>query len=197
LKPSDLKELYYITPIANVPSILEKGILSHNRARKYHPVSVAMPDVQERRDHITVFGRPLHSFVNLYIDARNPMMFKRKDRHEELCVLRIDVAVLRLHDLVIASGNAAHGMTNFFPTAAGLSGVETDRVFAEFWTHSNPNIYEEHKRIKCAEVLIPDNVEPSNIEGAFVSCKKTGLSLRAIAPDLKITKRENLFFLNE
>jgi hypothetical protein len=85
----ELQELHYITPIANMKSIVTKGILSHYKAEKIPHKSVAMDEIQERRKKVVVpGGRPLHHYVNLYFHARNPMMFKRKNSHEELCVIR-------------------------------------------------------------------------------------------------------------
>ena len=52
----ELTELHYITPIANVPSILELGILSHNRAKRVRHESVAMNEIQDRRARVTVPG---------------------------------------------------------------------------------------------------------------------------------------------
>jgi ssDNA thymidine ADP-ribosyltransferase, DarT len=45
----DLEELHFITPIANLPSILQHGILSHDRAEKVPHQSVANMEVQDRR----------------------------------------------------------------------------------------------------------------------------------------------------
>ena len=42
MKPEDVKELHYITPIENLPSILENGILSHKLAGKIPHLSVAL-----------------------------------------------------------------------------------------------------------------------------------------------------------
>jgi hypothetical protein len=62
----ELQELYYITPICNIPSIMEHGILSHVRAGRLSHASVAMPEIQGRRTKIRVpGGRRLHEYVNL------------------------------------------------------------------------------------------------------------------------------------
>src|SRR6185437_7286091 len=99
---AELDELGYIVPIATVPSILQRGILSHRRAEKIGHQSIALQDVQERRSRVVVpNGRPLHEYVNLYICPRNPMLFKRKDEHEELCVLRVSTNVLDLPNAVV------------------------------------------------------------------------------------------------
>ena len=52
----DIMELHYIAPIANVPSIIKHGILSHTLACKIVHNSVAMPEIQERRKNKQIPG---------------------------------------------------------------------------------------------------------------------------------------------
>lgn len=46
---ADVTELHFITAISNIPSILEHGILSHERAEQLDHHTVAMPEIQERK----------------------------------------------------------------------------------------------------------------------------------------------------
>ena len=102
-------------------------------------MSVALPGVQERRESKVIPGaKPLHEYVNLYICARNPMMYLRRAHHEVLCVLQISPAVLNLPGVVIADGNAASGPTAFWRSPSGLSKVNKDIVFAEWWNDPDP-----------------------------------------------------------
>lgn len=72
---ADVTELHYITAIANVPSILENGILSHALAQAIPYESIAERGVQDRREAKAVpGGRTLHEYANLYFDAHNPML---------------------------------------------------------------------------------------------------------------------------
>jgi len=41
----ELEELHYITPICNISSILQYGILSHSRAERVLHESVAMQEI--------------------------------------------------------------------------------------------------------------------------------------------------------
>ena len=78
MQREELEELHYITPIVNVASILSSGILSHQLAAKVHHTSVAMREVQDIRMNKVVpgtNGRRLHDYANVYICARNPMLF--------------------------------------------------------------------------------------------------------------------------
>jgi hypothetical protein len=93
----ELAELHYITPISNLHSILEHGVLSHRRAQAFNPTSVAMQEVQDLRAGRRVpGGLPLHEYANLYICARNPMLFKRLFSRNEICVLSLLPTVVDL-----------------------------------------------------------------------------------------------------
>lgn len=94
---ANLRELHYITPIANVPSILQHGLLSHQRSTRVGHTSVAMPQVQARRAGRTLpSGRPLHAYANLYLTARNPMLYKLRWKRDAICVLSVGADVLDL-----------------------------------------------------------------------------------------------------
>ena len=74
---SDIEELHYIVPMATVPSIMRHGILSHQLADEIPHNSLAMREIQERRENKQIRGaRKLHEYVNLYFDAHNPMLSK-------------------------------------------------------------------------------------------------------------------------
>ena len=196
MKKTDVLELHYITPISNVPSILKKGILSNAQAQKVDHVSVASKDIQEKRaKKIVPGGRPLHEYVNLYICARNPMLFKLKEKHQELSVLRINTEVLNLPEVVVADRNASSGYVRFAPSPQGLAYVDRDMIFAERWTHPGNRIrYWEHVSIKCAEILVPDTVQAKYINGAYVSCEAAKTKLEGIGVNLAVQIDAHLFF---
>ena len=74
--------LYNIQVIENVPSIMREGLLSNERARRIRHRSIAMNEVQERRDNIKVpNGLRLHQYANVYFDPRNPMLSARRDQN--------------------------------------------------------------------------------------------------------------------
>jgi len=195
MKRSDLRELHYITPIQNVPSIMEHGILCLHEAKRLNHTSVAMQEIQDIRAKKTIpGGKPLHSYVNLYFCARNPMMYKRAAQHKSLCILRISPEVLDLPGVVIADGNAASTYTGFWPSKLGLDKIDFDLVFAEWWTDSN-QIQQWHKaRVKCAEVLVPDRVDPRFIQGAYVSCQENQKLLEDSGFRLPVAVDPKLFF---
>ncbi len=205
MRREELTELHYITPHSNLYSVLRYGILSNHWSKvgeargKIEPASVAMAEVQDVREGVRVpGGRELHQYANLYFCARNPMMFKRHERHLELCVLRIDIAVLDLKGAIVTDMNAAKRIRRFAPASEGLVHVNREMVFAEDWRHhGDPIAYDRHKAIKCAEVLIPDTVPSAYIIGAYVSCPAAAERVNEIAPQLTVTINGNLFFYEE
>lgn len=167
MRREDLHELHYITPIANLPSIRRRGILSHNRAQRVAHQSVAIQEIQDRRAKVVVpGGKRLHDYVNLYIHARNPMMYKRKQQHMDLCVLRISSEVLDLPGVVISDGNAASAYVRFAPAPAGLAIVDRELAFARYWTDPDPIEWFRRSVARCAEALVPDQLDPRFIQGA-------------------------------
>ena len=195
----DLEELHYITLIVNMSSIYKSGIFSHKKAEKISHQSVAMDEIQDRRKKVVVpGGRPLHQYVNLYFHARNPMMFKRKDLHKELCVLQIDKKVLNLSQVVITDGNASSSYVRFYSVAEGLRVLDKELVFAKYWNQEDPIEKFRHTSIKCAEVLVLDKLPKDFIIGAYVSCEESKSKLydimEEIEPDFPITINPDLFF---
>jgi hypothetical protein len=192
---AELHELGYIIPIATVPSVLQHGILSHRRAGKIVHGSIALQDVQNLRARKVVpNGRALHEYANLYICPRNPMLLKKSDIHEQICVLQVSADVLDIRNVVVTDSNAASKYVSFKPAPEGLAIVDRDRTFAEWWTHDDQIEQWRHSAQKCAEVLVPDAVPPAYVVGAYVSCDGSRECLQRLAPGLSITVDAHLFF---
>lgn len=201
MRKEELDELHYITPIDNVASILAMGILSHSLAETVPHGSVAMQEVQVRRRNKKVppGGHMLHEYANTYFSARNPMLYKRKDFHTKLCVLRISTAILDIDGVIVTDRNAASNIVRFSPVATGLALINGDLVFAEYWNHPGNELESDnHKKIKCAEVLVPRSIPPKYIFGAYVSCIESQSKLReSLSSQLPITVNAYLFFLEQ
>lgn len=195
MQRSELAELHYITPIANMPSILRLGILSHNRAKRVDHQSVAMNEIQDRRAKVTVpGGKKLHEYVNLYICARNPMIYKRQAQFKELCVLRVNPDVINLPGVVITDGNASGDYVRFSAAPKGLAIVDRDWTFADDWRDPDPIQYFRKKAAKCAEVLVPDKVKPDYITGAYVACREARATLEDLVRGVAVVMNSHLFF---
>jgi hypothetical protein len=192
----DLPELHYIVPMQNLPSIMSVGLLSNRRSKAVDAVSIALEGVQDRRAAKRVpGGRPLHEYVNLYINARNPMLFRRINMHKTICVLSVSPAVLDLPGVVVTDQNAASNYVRFAGGANALAIVDHSLTFAEFWTHPENPIQEwRHKSAMCAEVLVPDAVPPRFVTGAHVSGRAAARNFDALGLGLGRTINRALFF---
>jgi hypothetical protein len=193
---SDVTELYYITPIENVPSIMKHGILSHNLSSRLSHSTVAMPEMQDKRKNKRIPGAGmLHDYANLYFDAHNPMLCKRQDLNDSICVLRIEDSVLDLPNVIVADRNAAKDYARFYSAKDGLVALDKDKIYARYWTNARDQ-YEawDLKAIKCAEVLILNRVEPKYILGSLVANQTALESLRQFESKLPIEIKNGIFF---
>ena len=186
-------ELHCIMPITNVASVMRLGILSHEQAAKLPHHSVAMQEIQDRRDHKAVpNGLRLHQYANLYFHARNPMLFKR--RHEDVCVLTLSTDVFLIDKAVITDQNAASDYVRFLSPSQWRV-LEFEDIFALDWRHpDDPYRYFRHKSRKCAEVLVPRIVPPNMLIGAYVPDDSARDRLRQTGFALPIFVRPNFFF---
>ena len=193
---SDIAELHFIAPIVNVPSIMQRGILSNKLADQISHHSLAMSEIQERRKNKQIPGaRKLHEYANLYFDAHNPMLSKRRAYNNDVCVLRVDAKVLDLPGVIIADRNAASGAVSFWPVAGGLRAIDRDRVFAQYWTHPQDPFDEwNHKSEKCAEVLVPDCVKPCYLVGAYVDNQVVLKTFQQLNIQLPVGIKSDIFF---
>lgn len=106
--------LYNIQAIDNIPSIMQRGLLSNERSRKIKHTSIAMEEVQQRRDIIYVpNGLGLHQYANVYFDPRNPMLFARRDENENICILKFDSCILDFEGVVVSDRNASSDYAGF------------------------------------------------------------------------------------
>ena len=196
MKRADVKELHYITLIANAPSIMQRGILSNELSKKVPHDSLAMEEIQTKRKNKRIPGaRRLHQYVNLYFDAHNPMLSKRRNQNDQICILRVNASVLDLPGVIISDQNAASSYVRFFPVAAGLAALDKDKVFATFWLHPENQIEEwAHSSVKCAEVLIPDRVETKYVIGAYVANETALKAFQRLCIQLTASIRNDIFF---
>lgn len=203
MKPSDQFHkltsrhcLYNITLIQNIPSIMELGILCFNDVKQIDHISIAMDNVQGRRNTtILPNGEPLHSYANLYFDYNNAMLYKRKDRAEEICILALSSEVLDLDNCVIADRNASTAIVKFYSSDEGLQYLDYKRIYAQYWNHpDDPFETRNHKAIKCAEVLIPHCIPYYFVLGAYVVSASAKKKLEEVGFDKKIIVKPKAFY---
>jgi len=190
-------ELHNIMPVDNVSSVLAQGIVCYERAQALQHASVALMAVQERRDNKLVpGGLLLHQYANLYFCARNPMLYKRLDQRDTLCVLRVTRRILAQQHVILTDMNASSDYVRFFRSPDGLRHLDFDQIYADDWRHpGNPAAYYRHRSVKCAEVLVPEVIVPEMIEGAYVANDTAEALLKDRGFSLPIQQNPHLFFM--
>lgn len=187
-------ELHCIMPLANLPSVLTHGILSHERAARLPHTSVALEAIQTKRQSKQVpGGLKLHQYANLYFHARNPMLYKRRDQAGDLCVLHVDVAVCRLPGVVFADSNAASDYVRFLHPSQ-WEALAFDDIFALDWRHPDQITRFRQTARKCAEVLVPECVPANRLTGARVVDETTADKLRVAGFYLPVLIDPPFFF---
>lgn len=190
-----LAEFQNITPLVNIPSILRHGILSYAQASKLRHHSVALQEVQDKRDQKQIpGGLALHEYANVYFHARNPMMSRRRNEAHSLCVLRVSTEILKISGAVITDQNAVSKYVKF-SAPDRLEFVDLDYVFAANWKHPDDQIAEwRHSSAKCAEALIPKKIPPDYLLGAYVVNDAVRAELKKLGFALPIDVNADLFF---
>jgi hypothetical protein len=160
--------LYYITHADNLESILENGVLSHTRASALPHHDISMREVNRRRERCEdVHNRPIHNYVPLYFNSRNPMLYVRRDLQQSLVILSINRDLLFHNEAIVTDGNAACGRTKFMKLD-GCRSIDWDCVFGSTWFD-----VDDGKRKRCAETLIPDFVKTEHIQS--INCNNPTL----------------------
>jgi len=193
-----MKNLYYITHIDNVPSILERGILSHERIKaeniKFTPIYDEQI-VENRHRRQTPDGNTLWDFANLFFQPRNAMLYRvlHEKSADDIAVLAVLQDILNRPDIFISTGNAAHSLSDILPASEGrkvISQIKKD-TDKEYWKEEDGS-----KRKMMAECLVPNVIQPEFIQGIYVASYDTADKMKAILQQSKlpIVPEPNMFF---
>ena len=146
-----------------------------------------------RRGKSVPNGSSLHSYANLYFHARNPMMYCLQDL-PDLIVIRVSSDALDIPDTVVTDGNAATWNTRFYPSPHGLANLDSQLIFATYWTDPDYMRYLEKKRTRNAEVLVPKLVPSECIEGCYVDTQEKRRRFLELENLSAVDVRREIFF---
>lgn len=154
---------YHMTHIDNLKGVLHSGELqAYNRMRGQSYRNLANQDVQDGRAQIKidVTGRPLHDYVPLYFGFKTPMVAWNQDQNPGLLFLRFSLNILSTPGAIISDGNARSKATRFslFQELEDLSFLNVKAIQTVKYARDP-----EQKRMKQAEILIPDSIPISEI----------------------------------
>ncbi len=194
----EIRSLYYITHIDNLPSIFSHGILSHRQVEKRNISYTPIYDksiVENRKAKTVPGGRSLWEYANLYFQPRNPMLYRvlHENPDTELAVVGIQPSALCISDALIASGNAANEATEILNVTNGLKIIKKNwkTIQSEWW-----NSLDGSKRKIMAELLVPGNVPPEYIHTIYTATHRASEKINRLhlIREVPIVPEPNMFF---
>jgi hypothetical protein len=159
-----IESLYHITKIENLPGILNRGLICHNNI--HHYADISNPEIQNRRHAKRIPQDPsltIHDCVPLFFAPLSPMLSARREQEPIIIYLHIDPAALFLPGTIFTDGNASSNSTVFYQRLDFLSNLDWNILRANFWGDPNPEVHQENKRKRSAEVLVPGRIPVSFI----------------------------------
>ncbi|HIJ70921.1 MAG TPA: DUF4433 domain-containing protein [Planctomycetes bacterium] len=194
-----IKELFYITHIDNVPSILRQGILSHEviNAQNLSFTPIYDEDIVSRRSLKTVpGGQSLWAFANLYFQPRNAMLYRviHEKTFERIVVIGVRKDVMSLPGALLTDGNAASSPTKIIPKPETRK-ADWDEIIRntqrEWWSEADGS-----KRKIMAECLIPQKIPPDYVQNIYTANLKIKEKVEGIinTDDINVIPEANMFF---
>ena len=201
-EPYKINYLYHITHIDNLSSIFKRGLLSHRRA---HGELLVTEDIANQevirireRTRIPLSGRMIVDYVPLFFTPRNPMMYVKKDIHDDIAVLCLDRNLLSQskEGVIFTDGNAADNETAFFNDLRFIDRLDwiCIRDGGKPIHLYGQQAFEEWKRKRAAEVLVPDWISFSHVQSIVVKTHQTHRKLPN--PVRGIAKIDRRFYLD-
>jgi len=187
-----IEYIYHMTHIKNLPSILEKGLLSHNQAHKQCTlIDISNQAVNAKRANKCPVGNiSLHNYVPCYFAAKNPMSSVLREQVNEMVILKINPEILYLKGMIFSDGNAASCQTKFYKKLKKLNKLNWACLQSSYWKG-----FEDGSRLRCAEVLIPERIGTEHIEQIAVNSRESYFDvLQLTATDIDVVRNAALFF---
>lgn len=188
--------VFNICHFDNIKSILENGILSYKNARSIKHKSIAIDEIQERREKKRVpNGLFLHEYANCFFNPRNSMLYSKQADFGSIAIICVSAKVLDLPDVVVSDMNAATNIAAFYPVEMGLNRLNFDKIFTVNWNLPDDSEKARLKSIVSAEVLVPYKIEVNYIKEIKVYSDSSKKNLEALLGcNIKITVDPYLFF---
>jgi len=181
LKSKGVTSLWHITHMDNINSIFLNGVLTHFDINKSHELTyndISNHDVQARRERPEpIYQRNIHSYVPLFINPKNAMLYLLQRIHRDnLCLIEISLDVLT-NRYIFTNGNAARRNSKFFSNlSTQFEQIPWNDVFSKRWVeqnieygHSYPMTNEDIKSHMQSEFLISPKIDSKYIKK--IHCK--------------------------
>ncbi|SMN10900.1 ADP-ribose 1''-phosphate phophatase related protein [uncultured Candidatus Thioglobus sp.] len=195
----EINNLYYICHIDNLQSILENGLLSHNKIQTLSPKIIYDESIISRRKDIKPNpekNETLWDFSNLYFNARNAMLYRviHEQDLKNIVIIQFNKSVLdyaKRCNGYISIGNAAHSESYFSEITKGLKDLKKIWSFwnKEYWSESDGS-----KRLMMSELIVQDKIPEDFIDSIYVASEAIGNKIKELTNFSNIITEPNMFF---
>lgn len=195
-KKPEVKGLYYITHVNNVPSIVQNGILAHRQVlgQKIPFTPIYDTEIVSNREKKRVEAdKTLWDFANTYFQPRNPMLYRvlREKDKGDIVVIAVQPRVLSIFGAFVTNGNAANFDTEIFPSAEGQKHIDWKIIASDWW-----NSVDGSKRKIMAECLVPNRIPADFIDAVYVATPEVADKVRKMSVhSIPVIPEPNMFFL--
>lgn len=154
--------------------------------------TLADPDFIRRRQNwlVPLTRKFLFDYARLFINPKNPMMYRRKDKLEDMALIEISSEVLWDENTLITDGNAQSERTKFLYARRFVESVDASHNFLDYEVllkeHGSKISNHIISRKKMAEVLVEDHVKPEMISKIILPNQKWREYFAYHLPDSKV-----------
>lgn len=202
-----IPKLYHLTHLSNVPGISRRGLLCRSRIHTESLPYVDLSDssCQARRTNRQIGEESvnLHDYVPLFLNPRNPMLYRllchlRESGHSgELVILEISGEPAQWQTSLLADGIASSSNTQLFHAGdpAAEEALDWSAIRCSSWCDAPVQV----RRQTMAEVLVNRALPPGHIrkvwlqKPAALHTLASRLSATALAR-CQVDHRNTLFF---
>lgn len=189
-----ITQLYFITHIDNLPSIIKNGILSHDMMLKRGLKSTQISDeqiVERRKEKQTPNGKSLWSYANLFFQPKNAMLYRvTYNSVDNIAILAVKRDILNHDGVFMTDGNAASNNSKIESVSPSQLAVIANQIETIWWEAV------DGKRKSMAECLVPDRGPSEYLECVYVANHNVAAKVKKIIGEsLPVIPQAAMFFV--
>jgi len=184
----EIKYIYHMTHYSNIKNILNNGLYSHSNALVHKHID--NKEVNDRRNKAEpIYKKNLHSYVPFYFNPKNPMLFVNKEYQNDIVILAFSRNLLFEESTIFTDGNAAANKTKYYKKIEDLGKLNWKCLHANNWID-----FEDGKREKMAEILIPQKVSIQYLEKIYCYDSETKNYILNLNTQLQVEINTSFYF---
>lgn len=161
-------QLFHITHVSNIASIVDKGLYCHSKMDNYFDISNKSVNAIRNRE-VTSHKHNMHDHVPLFFNPKNPMLYQvMKETNEKVVIIEVNKKVILKDYTIFSKGNAARRDSELTFSKLKLVDFPWDDIYSHSWSQ-NGVINSSTKSLTMSECLILRHIESVFIEA--IHCK--------------------------